>query len=115
MDSIHVPERNLYVNVTGSVRNPGRIVFKNGLNYNDYINLAGGYGFRADRDATLVIKVKGDVFPADNDRYQLEPGDNIVVLDVPETKFIDVFTQALTIAAQIVTVVGVVITLVRLR
>lgn len=114
-DSIHVPERNLYVNVTGSVRNPGRIVFKNGLNYDDYINLAGGYGFRADRDATLVIKVKGDVFPADNERYQLEPGDNIVVLDVPETKFIDVFTQALTIAAQIVTVVGVVITLVRLR
>lgn len=114
-DSIFVPQRNLYVNVTGSVRSPGRIVYKPGLNYLDYINLAGGYGFRADRNATFVVKVKGDQFPAMSENYKLEPGDNILVLDEPETRFIDVFTQVLTITAQIFTIVGIAITLTRLQ
>ncbi len=114
-DSIMVPSRNQYINVTGSVRTPGRIVYKPGLNYMDYINLAGGYGFRADQGATLIIKVKGDQFPAESENYRLEPGDNILVLDEPETKFIDVFTQALTVTAQLVTIVGVVLTIVRLQ
>ena len=114
-DSIYVPVKNLYVNVTGSVRNPGRIVFKEGMNYLDYIELAGGYGFRADVDETLIIKQKGDQFPADSENYNLEPGDNILVLDEPEVRFIDVFTEVLTISAQIVTIVGVVLTIVRLQ
>lgn len=114
-DSVFIPAKNLYINITGSVRNPGRIVYKSGLNYMDYISLAGGYGFRADKNATLVIKTKGDQFPASSDNYSLEPGDNILVLDEPETRFIDVFTQVLTISAQIVTVFGVIYTVVRLR
>jgi protein involved in polysaccharide export with SLBB domain len=114
-DSIYIPEKNLYINVTGSVRNPGRIVYQPGRTYLDYIDLAGGFGFRADRNATLIIKVKGDQFPADSENYTLEPGDNILILDEPETRFIDVFTAALTITAQIVTIVGVVLTIVRLQ
>lgn len=114
-DSIYVPEKNLYINITGSVRTPGRIVYKTGRTYLDYIALAGGYGFRADKSATLIIKVKGDQFPADSENYSLEPGDNILVLDEPETRFIDVFTEALTITAQLVTIVGVVLTIVRLQ
>lgn len=113
-DSIYVPKHNLYVNVTGSVRNPGRIVYKPGLGYSDYISLAGGYGFRADEAATLVIKVKGDQFPADSKNYIIEPGDNILVLDEPETRFIDIFTTSLTVATQLVTIVGVVLTIVNL-
>ena len=114
-DSIYVPEKNLYINITGSVRTPGRIVYMPGRSYLDYIALAGGYGFRADKSATLIIKVKGDQFPAASENYALEPGDNILVLDEPETKFIDVFTEALTITAQLVTIVGVVLTIVRLQ
>lgn len=114
-DSVYVPERNNYVNVTGSVRSPGRVVYKAGLSYMDYIRLTGGYGFRADQAATLVVKPKGDQFPASSENYIMEPGDNILVLDNPERKFIDVFTKVLTITAQIVTIVGVVLTVVRLK
>jgi len=114
-DSINVPERNNYVNVTGSVRNPGRVVYKEGLAFLDYVRLAGGYGFRADQSATLVVKPKGDQFPASSENYKMEPGDNILVLDTPETRFIDVFTKVLTITAQIVTIVGVVLAVVRLK
>jgi len=114
-DSIYIPERSMYVNVTGSVRNPGRIVYRPGLSYQSYVDLAGGYGFRADKKATLVVKVKGDAFPAQSENYSLEPGDNIVVLDEPEGKFIEVFTKSLTILTQLVTVLGVVYTIVRLQ
>jgi hypothetical protein len=91
------------------------VVYKAGLTYMDYIRLTGGYGFRADQSATLVVKPKGDQFPASSENYTMEPGDNILVLDNPEQKFIDVFTKALTITAQIVTIVGVVLTVVRLK
>lgn len=114
-DSIYVPKRSLYVAVTGSVRNPGRIVYQKGLNYMQYIALAGGYSFRADKNATLVIKPKGDQFPAASEDYTIEPGDNILILDEPETKFIDVFTKALTITAQIFTIFGIIFTIVRLK
>ncbi|MBS1562447.1 MAG: SLBB domain-containing protein [Bacteroidetes bacterium] len=114
-DSIYVPKRSLYVNVTGSVRNPGRIVYQKGLNYLQYIALAGGYSFRADKSATLVIKPKGDQFPAESENYTIEPGDNVLILDEPETKFIDVFTKALTITAQIFTIFGIIFTIVRLK
>ncbi|MDZ4746330.1 MAG: SLBB domain-containing protein [bacterium] len=114
-DSIYVPSKNLYVNVTGSVRNPGRIVYKPGLPVGGYISLAGGYGFRADPSATLIVKVKGDQFPASSDDYSIEPGDNIVVLDEPEGSFGETFTKALTIFTQLVTVFGVVYTIVRLK
>jgi len=114
-DSIYVPKRSLYVNVTGSVRNPGRIVYQKGLNYLQYIALAGGYSFRADKSATLVIKPKGDQFPAESENYTIEPGDNVLILDEPETKFIDVFTKTLTITAQLFTIFGIIFTIVRLR
>ncbi|CAN5553269.1 N/A [soil metagenome] len=114
-DSIYVPKRSLYVNVTGSVRNPGRIVYQKGLNYLQYIALAGGYSFRADKSATLVIKPKGDQFPAESENYTIEPGDNVLILDEPETKFIDVFTKTLTITAQLFTIFGIIFTIVRLK
>lgn len=114
-DSIYVPKRSLYVNVTGSVRNPGRIVYQKGLSYVQYIALAGGYSFRADKSATLVIKPKGDQFPAESENYTIEPGDNVLILDEPETKFIDVFTKTLTITAQLFTIFGIIFTIVRLK
>ncbi len=114
-DSIIIPTKNYYVNVTGSVRNPGRIVYKPGMAVGGYINLAGGYGFRADPSATLIVKGKGDQFPASSEDYSIEPGDNVIVLDEPEGSFGETFTKALTIVAQLVTVFGVIYTIVRLK
>jgi len=114
-DSIFIPTKNFYVNVTGSVRNPGRIVYKPRMGVGGYINLAGGYGFRADPSATLIVKGKGDQFPASSDDYSIEPGDNIIVLDEPEGTFGETFTKALTIFTQLVTVFGVIYTIVRLK
>lgn len=114
-DSIYVPRRNEFVNVQGRVNNPGLVSFKPAYNYLDYIELAGGYGFRADADATLLVKSKGEQFLAKDLNYKIEPGDNILVPPKEEVTFWEIFTTGLTIATQILTITGVIITIVRLR
>ncbi len=115
LDSIFVPKKNEFVNIQGRVNNPGLVAYKPGYNYLDYIQLAGGFGFRADEDATLVVKSKGEQFRARDFNYKIEPGDNILVPPKEELTFFEVFTTALTITTQILTIAGVVLAIVRLR
>lgn len=114
-DSIFVPKKNEFVNIQGRVNNPGLVAYKPGYNYLDYIQLAGGFGFRADENATLVVKSKGEQFRAKDFNYTIEPGDNILVPPEEEVTFFEVFTTSLTIASQILTIAGVVLAIVRLR
>jgi protein involved in polysaccharide export with SLBB domain len=115
MDSIFVPRANEFVNIQGRVNNPGLVAYKPGYNYLDYIQLTGGFGFRADEKATLVVKSKGEQFKADDFNYKIEPGDNILVPPKEELTFFEVFTTALTITTQVLTIAGVVLAFIRLR
>ena len=112
-DSIIVPQKKNFVNVQGRVNNPGLVIYKPEYTYLDYINLAGGFGFRADDGATFITKSKGEQFLAEDMNYLIEPGDNILVPPESETTFGEVFRNGLTIASQIVTILGVVIALSR--
>ncbi len=114
-DSIFVPKKNEFVNVQGRVNNPGLVSYKPTYNFLDYIELAGGYGFRADEEATLVVKSKGEQFLAKNFDYKIEPGDNILVPPKEELTFWEIFTTGLTIITQLLTITGVILTIVRLR
>lgn len=114
-DSIIVPEKIDFINIQGRVNNPGNVQYNKDFDYLDYIALAGGFGYRADVNETFVTKSKGEQFLAEDYNYKLEPGDTILVPPEEEVTFFEIFTTALTIAAQIVTVVGVIITLVRLK
>ncbi|PKL79891.1 MAG: hypothetical protein CVV25_06330 [Ignavibacteriae bacterium HGW-Ignavibacteriae-4] len=114
-DSIIVPESIDFINIQGRVNNPGNVQYNKDFDYLDYVALAGGFGYRADIDETFVTKSKGEQFLAEDYNYVLEPGDTILVPPEEEVTFFEIFTTALTIAAQLVTVVGVIITLVRLK
>ncbi|MCX7908292.1 MAG: SLBB domain-containing protein [Ignavibacteria bacterium] len=114
LDSIYVPKKNEFVNIQGRVNNPGLVAYKPGYNYLDYIQLAGGFGFRADEDATLVVKSKGEQFRARDLNYKIEPGDNILVPPQEEVTFFEIFTTALTITTQILTIAGVVLAFIKL-
>ncbi|MCX7880719.1 MAG: SLBB domain-containing protein [Ignavibacteria bacterium] len=114
-DSIFVPKKNEFVNIQGRVNNPGLVAFKPQYNYLDYIALAGGFGFRAEEDATLVVKSKGEQFLAKDLNYTIEPGDNILVPPREELTFFEIFTTALTITTQLLTIAGVVLAFTRLR
>jgi protein involved in polysaccharide export with SLBB domain len=115
MDSIIVPSLIQYVNIQGRVNNPGKVRFKPHLTYNDYINLAGGYAFRADIDETFITKPKGGQFLANKMDYKLEPGDVILVPTQSDVTFMETFTTLLTIATQLVTIAGVVIAIMNIR
>jgi protein involved in polysaccharide export with SLBB domain len=109
-DSIIVPTVKDYINVQGRVNNPGNIKFRPGLTYLDYINLAGGFAFRADESETFITKPQGGQFLAkDMDKYILEPGDVILVPTENEYTFMEIFTTTLTIISQIFTIAGVII------
>lgn len=114
-DSIIVPEKIDFINVQGRVNNPGNVQYNEKFNYLDYIALAGGFGYRADLDETFITKSKGEQFLAEDFNYKLEPGDTILVPPEEDVTFFEIFSTALTIATQLVTVVGVVITIVRLQ
>lgn len=112
-DSIHIPYIKYFVNVQGRVNNPGLVNFKPQMDYEYYIALAGGYGFRADPDETIIVKAKGQQYLAKVRNYKIEPGDNILVPPQSETTFWQIFTTALTIVTQLVTVAGVVLAIMR--
>ncbi len=85
-DSIYIPPNTNFINVQGRVNNPGLATFKEDYDYMDYINQAGGFGYRADEDETFIVKRKGEQFLASEMNYTLEPGDNILVPPEEETR-----------------------------
>jgi protein involved in polysaccharide export with SLBB domain len=113
-DSIIVPQKKNFINVQGRVNNPGMIVYNPDFSYEDYIQMAGGFGFRADESETFVMKTKGEQFLAEDKNYILEPGDYILVPTESELTFGEVFQTSLTIVTQLITIAGVVVALVRL-
>lgn len=108
-DSIYIPRSRNYVIMVGRVNKPGRIGYKKGWGYAEYVREAGGYGYRADEDGIVIQKTTGEQHNAQQSSYAIEPGDNIIVPEKKEVKFYDVFKEALTITAQLATIVGVVL------
>lgn len=106
-DIINVPEKKDYIIMLGQFVNPGKIIFDSLFTINDYIELAGGFGWRALEGDVRVIRAKtGEWVDADED-VLLQPGDTIwVPEDPPGPKFWEVFTDVLTIVAQLAAVVA---------
>lgn len=112
LDSIYVPIERNYVKVVGKVKNPGNVTYMAGAGFEAYIAMAGGYGYRADESETKVIKSRNsDTYSADSDDYVIEPGDQIFVPEEKEGDFWRGFTQAITIVAQIGTIVAVILSI----
>lgn len=106
-DEIVVPEKVDYITLVGQVLKPGNIIYKPDLSVDQYIDLAGGFGWRAVKGDIRVIKSNtGEWLDAD-DVDELSPGDIIwVPEDPPAPKFWDVFQTSLTILGQVATVVA---------
>lgn len=106
-DIINIPEKKDYVIMLGQLVSPGKIIYDSTLTLQDYINMAGGFGWRALQGDVRVIKAKtGEWIDAD-DVDELKPGDTIwVPEDPPGPKFWEVFTDVLTIVAQLAAIVA---------
>ncbi|MDP1994105.1 MAG: hypothetical protein Q8K40_02555, partial [Ignavibacteria bacterium] len=95
-----------YINLIGQVVQPGKIPYDIHLKVQDYIALAGGFGWRAvDSDVRVVRSNSGEWIDED-DVDVLYPGDIIwIPEDPPSPKFWDFTKDALFIIGQVATVV----------
>lgn len=106
-DEINIPQQKDYIIMLGQFVNPGKIIYDPSLSIDDYVELAGGFGWRALEGDLRIIKAKtGEWVDADED-LKLQPGDTIwVPEDPPSPKFWDVFTDVLTIVAQVAVILS---------
>lgn len=110
-DSIYIPRKKNYITVQGRVNNPGAIIYNKNFTYLDYINLAGGFGYRADEDETFITKPGGEQFLASDMNYIIEPGDVILIPPKKEYdvwqrifEFVSVLTQVIALLSLILTI-----------
>ncbi|MEN6616848.1 MAG: SLBB domain-containing protein [Syntrophorhabdus sp.] len=115
-DMLDIPTKNSIVNVTGAVMSQGSFIYLDDMEYNDYVDIAGGYTRFADKNNAFVLKadgtarrVNGGLLNGNNSRWELaalsedkrklDPGDTIIVpekLDrVPWLKEFKDWTQIL--------------------
>ena len=106
-DVITVPDKKNYITLIGQVVNPGSIIYNPNLTVNDYIQLAGGFSWRAIEGDVRVIKVNTGEWVDADDIEKLDPGDTIWILeDPPGPKFWDVFTTSLAILGQVAAIIA---------
>lgn len=83
-DELFIPMEPSTVSVVGQVNNPSDIIYRDGNDVSDYLDMVGGLTRNADEDFVSVIKADGTVVTSkgifsDVYSYKLEPGDSIVV------------------------------------
>jgi protein involved in polysaccharide export with SLBB domain len=95
-DVILIPKVSQVVNVSGEVANPGLLAYRPEYNYLDYIDLAGGYSFRANKGKVRIIRAVTGEWKKAKKGTLLKPGDTILI---PEKKKWDYFTTIKDIIA----------------
>ncbi|HEG0303944.1 TPA: SLBB domain-containing protein [Campylobacter coli] len=109
-DTINVPSKNNLIIVQGEVTLPGAFVYNKGESLKYYINLAGGYGERADTSKVLVIRNNGKA-----QRYSgsvdMMPGDSVLVLPKVDSENLQIFSMLTQILYQIAVATNVVLKL----
>jgi protein involved in polysaccharide export with SLBB domain len=109
-DVIKIPEKKNYITMLGQLVKPGNIIYDPSLSVDEYIELAGGFGWRAIEGDVRVIKANtGEWIDAD-EVTSLVPGDTIWVPEEPPgPKFWDVVMNGLQIFAQLAAIIAVVV------
>jgi len=98
-DVIVIPEKKSFVMVHGEVRFPNAIIFTPGKELNYYIEQAGGFTQRANKDVVIVLNQNGKF--EDGSKAQIQPGDEIFVLPKIEAKSIEIVRGITQILYQI--------------
>ena len=79
-DVLTVPQYNNTVRISGNVLYPNTVAYNSKMTVNDYVKMAGGYGFKSKKNKAYIIYMNGTVARAR--RYTqgvVEPGCEIVV------------------------------------
>lgn len=112
-DIIVVPEAKDYVTLVGQVVRPGNLIFKENLKVKDYIELAGGFSWRAIENDVRVIKSESGEWIEADEVDSLAPGDIIwIPEDPPAPPFWETFKDVLSITGQLATVITAIVAII---
>ena len=102
-DVIDIPKANNVVRVMGQANEPGLLPVEEGQYANHYIRLAGGYGSRADKRGTRLIRARTGQ-KLKTGRAVVRPGDIIWIPEKKERDGWETFRDVVWVLAQIATV-----------
>src|SRR5262245_41683447 len=100
-DRISIPQPPKTVSVIGSVKNPSTVVYRVGLNLEDYVRQAGGMTDDASKSEMYVVKANGSTEGAYVRIKDMKPGDTIVITQKIEAK-----TPQLSLWQSVASIVG---------
>jgi len=106
-DIVVIPEKSGLVMTTGEVMMPNAVAWSAKMKLADYIDGAGGYTSRADRDNILIVKPNGEVGPVD--KLGIGAGDRLMVMPAYDQKNMQLFKDLSQIIYQIAIAAGVAI------
>ncbi len=98
-DRLFIPEHVSTVKISGDVMVPNTVTYQEGLKVKDYVELAGGYGDRANKKRAFIVYMNGMVARAKKNT-PVEPGCQIIVPSKPDKKGFD-WAKAMTIATSL--------------
>lgn len=103
-DVVIIPEISDIVNVAGEVANPGFVEYNPDFNYHDYIRLAGGFSYRADKGKIRVIKGATGEWQKAKGNRRLFPGDTVMVPEKKKINYLATIRDVISITANVATV-----------
>jgi protein involved in polysaccharide export with SLBB domain len=87
-DVIFIPEKRHTVSLSGQLKKPGLIYFKEGRNVSFYLDQAGGYGFKADKRGARLIRARTGQREKLNKNLIVDAGDEIWV---PQQEYVNLW------------------------
>ena len=103
-DHIYIPEKMNMVWVSGQVRKPGLIPFKEGANWQYYVDAAGGFANNRSYSGIRVLRAASGNWVKVDKKQVINPGDTIFIPDKMDRLFWTDVKDVVTLAASALTI-----------
>ena len=109
-DRIVIPNKTVLVQVHGEVMFPNAMVFDDSRGINDYVNASGGYSQKADQSRVLILHRDGSIsrieykngwFSSGLAKYDVQPGDEILVMPQIDPKTMQYTSDIMQVIYQV--------------
>ena len=113
-DVLLVPEYLNIVKISGNVLYPNVVTYNSNMTVKDYVQMAGGYGFRAKRSKAYIVYINGTVARAKKlSKTVVQPGCEIIVPEKQKNeeslqKILSVATTSSSIATMLATIYNII-------
>lgn len=111
-DMILIPEYINTVKISGNVMYPNVVAYNSGMSVRDYVEMAGGYGYRSKKNKAYIIYMNGTIARARQmSKGVVEPGCEIVIPQKRDKEFdvsslMSVATTSSSVATMLATIMN---------